>query len=109
MSLHRHGENEVFIGVFSKWSRTFIEFREFKESEKSLRHELHSVQGSALLHVSLWDSGIISVSYTGGPGFQSNLPFDFYIFLSLNSANSVKTLRENSNELLVSFIANGAN
>ena len=43
-----------------------------------------SVKGSALLHVSLWDSGIISVSYTGGPGFQScNLPFDF--FLSLNS------------------------
>ena len=34
------------IGVFSKWSRTFIEFsefREFRESEKSLRHELGSV------------------------------------------------------------------
>ena len=33
-------------GVFSKWSRTFIEFsefREFRESEKSLRHELASV------------------------------------------------------------------
>ena len=30
-------------GVFSKWSRTFIEFREFRESEKSLRHELGSV------------------------------------------------------------------
>ena len=30
------------IGVFSKWSITFIEFREFRESEKSLRHELGS-------------------------------------------------------------------
>ena len=32
-------------GVFSKWSKTFIEFseiREFRESEKSLRHELGS-------------------------------------------------------------------
>ena len=29
-----------FNGVFSKWSRTFIEFREFRESEKSLRHLL---------------------------------------------------------------------
>ena len=34
------------IEVFSKWRRTFIEFtelREFRESEKSLRHELGSV------------------------------------------------------------------
>ena len=33
----------AFIGVFSKWSKTFTEFsefREFRESEKSLRHEL---------------------------------------------------------------------
>ena len=55
------------IRVFSKKSRTFIEFR---ESEKSLRHELGSVQGSALLPVTLWVSGRVSVSYTGGPGFQ---------------------------------------
>ena len=32
-----------YIGVFSKWSRTFIEFSEFRESEKSMRHELGSV------------------------------------------------------------------
>ena len=30
-------------GVFSKWSGTFIEFREFRESEESLKHELGSV------------------------------------------------------------------
>ena len=31
------------IEVFPKWSRTFIEFTEFSESEKSLKHELGSV------------------------------------------------------------------
>ena len=50
------------IGVFSKWSGTFIDFSEFRESEESLKHEFGSVKGSALLPVSLWSSGIISVS-----------------------------------------------
>ena len=37
-------QEEIYtIGFFSKWSRTFIEIREFRESEKSLRHELGSV------------------------------------------------------------------
>ena len=31
------------IGVFLKWSRTFIEFRELRESDKSLKHELDSI------------------------------------------------------------------
>ena len=26
------------IGVFSKWSGTFVEFSEFRESEESLKH-----------------------------------------------------------------------
>ena len=30
-------------GVFSKWSRTFSEFSEFRESEESLKHELGSI------------------------------------------------------------------
>ena len=29
--------------VFPKWGRTFIEFAEFRESEKSLKHELGSI------------------------------------------------------------------
>ena len=29
-------------GVFSKWSKTFIEFSEFRAYEKSLKHELGS-------------------------------------------------------------------
>ena len=31
------------IGVNPKWSRTFIEFSEFRESDKSLKHELGSI------------------------------------------------------------------
>ena len=31
------------IGVFPKWSRTFTEFSEFRETDKSLKHELGSV------------------------------------------------------------------
>ena len=55
---------------------TFIEISEFRESEKSPRHELGSVYGSALLSVPLWLSGRISVSYAGDHAFKScNLPF----------------------------------
>ena len=32
------------------------------ESNKSLKHELCSIQRSSLLHVSLWCCGILSVS-----------------------------------------------
>ena len=63
-------------GDFPKWSRTFIEFSEFRESEKSLKHKLGSISGSALLRVFLWYSGIISVFYTRDSGFEySNLLF----------------------------------
>ena len=30
-------------GVFPKWNVTFTEFREFRETDKSLKHELGSV------------------------------------------------------------------
>ena len=42
--------------TISKWSRTFIEFR---ECEKSLKRELGSIEASPQLPVSLWYSGII--------------------------------------------------
>ena len=73
------------MGLFSKWRRTFIEFSEFRElreSQKSLRLQYKVVQYKDLLCyiVSLWYSGLISVSYTGDPGFQPcNLPFDFFL------------------------------
>ena len=34
-----HSSSCVPNGVFSKWSRTVTEFSEFRESEKSLKHE----------------------------------------------------------------------
>ena len=46
---------------FSLRSKPFIEFSEFRDSEKSLKQELSSIQGSSILPVY---SGIISVSYT---------------------------------------------
>ena len=36
-------QSENGIGVFPKWSRTFTEFSEFRETDKSLKHELGSV------------------------------------------------------------------
>ena len=33
----------VLIGIFPKWKRIFIEFSEFRESDKSLKYELGSI------------------------------------------------------------------
>ena len=87
-------------GDFPKWSRTFIEFpefREFKESDKLLKHKLGSIYLSSLLAVSLCHSGKISASHRGDSGFEYSNLFKVILFLSLNSLNSVKTFRENSN------------
>ena len=46
---------EADIWVFPNWSRTFIEFNdfsEFRESDKSLKHKLGSIQRSCLSHMS---------------------------------------------------------
>ena len=59
--------------------------------------------------VSLWYSGKISVSHTGGNGFEhkSNPFLKQYYFLSLNSLNSVKAFRKNSiNELKFADLKN---
>ena len=48
----------------------------------------------------LWHSGKVSVSHTGDSEFESSNLFKIIIILSLNSVNSVKTFRENSNALL---------
>ena len=50
----------------------------------------------------LWHSGIVSVSHTGDSEFEPSNLFKIIIFLSLNSANSVKTFRENSNSTGIS-------
>ena len=49
----------------------------------------------------LWHSGIVSVSHTEDSEFEPSNLFKIITFLSLNSANSVKTFRENSTMLTV--------
>ena len=41
----------------------FNEFNEIKESDKSMKHELESIERSFVSHVSCWHCGSISVSY----------------------------------------------
>ena len=52
-------------GVFPKWSRTVIEFSDlnkFRESGKSLKHELGFIWRSCLSSVTWWRCGSILVS-----------------------------------------------
>ena len=65
-------ETKITLGFSlngTELSLNSVKFSKFRESEESLKHELGSVFGSALLPVSLWSSGIISVSYIGDLGF----------------------------------------
>ena len=61
-----------------------MEQTEFRESNKSLKHELGSDEGSSVLVVSLWQSGRISVSHMGGSGFEhrSNPSLKHYHFVT---------------------------
>ena len=73
----------------------FTEFSEFRESDKSLKHELGSFPRSCLSPVSFWCCGSMLVSYTKGCRFEPFYCNDKY-FLLLSSENSVKTFREKS-------------
>ena len=44
----------------------FNEFNEIKESDKSMKHELESIERSFVSHVSCWHCGSISVYCTRG-------------------------------------------
>ena len=46
------------------------DFTEFRETDKSLKNELCSIQRSCLSHVSCWPCGSILVSYTRGGRFE---------------------------------------
>ena len=59
-----------YFWTFSEMSRTFTEFSEFRESDKSLEHELGSIQRSCLSHVSCWHCGNILDSHTRGGRFK---------------------------------------
>ena len=82
---HQNGDNLFHIpfkrNKNHKCGRTFIEFSEFRESEKSLKHELGSIEGSSLLPVSLWHMQWyhpVSLSHTA-------ILLIFIIFMSMNS------------------------
>ena len=53
----------------------FTEYREFRESDKSLKHEMGSFSRSRLQHVSCWYSGSILVSYTRCSWVVGSSPF----------------------------------
>ena len=60
-------------GVFPKRSRTFIEFNgfnEFRQSDKSVKHELDSILRSCLSHVSFRHCDGMQVSYARGGRFE---------------------------------------
>ena len=57
-------------------------FSEFSECDKSLKHELGSIQRSSLPTVFCWHRGSILASYKRDGSFFN------IVFLSLNSANS---------------------
>ena len=95
-------------GVFPKWSRTFAEFSDFRETDKSLKHELDQFKdpvshmclaGTVVAPWSLAQEvaglspfkdhccGSMLVSYTRDGWVAGSSPFNVMIFLSLNSAN----------------------
>ena len=80
------------IGVFPKWSRTFIKFSEFVESDKSLKQEQR--WRDPVSHVCLAGAVVASLSLTQEVAGSS--PFTVMTnILSLNLLNSVKTFRNN--------------
>ena len=48
----------------------FIEFTKFRESDKSLKHELESVERFCLSHVACWCCDSILLSNTRGCRFE---------------------------------------
>ena len=69
----------------SKWGRTFSEFTEFRESEKSLKHELGSEE-SALFELFLCGTVVESLSHTQDLEILGSNPaiflFNFNFFLT---------------------------
>ena len=74
-------------GVFPKLSRTFSEFSEFRESDKSLKHELGSIYKDPVSHMCLVAAVVASWSLTQEVAGSS--PFTV---ISNILANSVKQL-----------------
>ena len=57
---------------FSLIERKFSGFREFRESDKSMKHELSSIWRSVLSHVSCWHCGHIPAPHKKGCRFEQS-------------------------------------
>ena len=82
----------------AKWSKTFTEFSEFRESEKSLRLELGLVWGSALLSVALWLCGSVAFCLLHRKSWVPTLQSSFLILIFFVTEG--KAFRENSNAVI---------
>ena len=73
----------IAILMLLEFSLMEQDFTEFRESDKSLKHELGSIWRSCLSHVSCWHCGSILVSYTRGTRFTSFYCNDKYFCHSI--------------------------
>ena len=66
----------------STFGKVTLEFflNEIREADKSLKHELGSISGSCLSHVSCWCCGSMLVSYTRGGWVAGSSPFNVINF-----------------------------
>ena len=97
----------LLIGDFQKsqsphWLGFFLNGAELSlnsaNSENLINHQgMNQDQFNCLLcQLCLWHCGRDPVSHIGDSGFEPSNLFKIILFLSLNSANSVKTFRKNS-------------
>ena len=85
------------MDFFPKWSRTFTEFNDsskFRESDKSLKHELGSIYKDTVSLMCF--ASIVVASWSLIQEVVGLSPFNDTYILSLNSLNSVKTFMKNS-------------
>ena len=70
----------------------FTEFREFWETDKSLKHEFGSIKRSCLSHVSSWRCGSILISYTRGGWVAGSSPFSVMTNIFTTCKRSLRRL-----------------
>ena len=70
----------------------FTEFSKFRDSDKSLKHELGSILRSCVSRVSCWCCGSILLSYTRGGWVAGLSPFAVMTNNSMDSVNSMKSV-----------------
>ena len=76
------------ITVFPKGKRSFIEFSEFKKSDKSLKHELWSIHRSSLSPVPSWHCDSMLVSRQVRIFFSATVFYKFCGFFRIHSGKT---------------------